>query len=324
MTSKRIFILVNHLRETQERLKTWLLAAEALRHGHEVYACGASDLELSSHEGLVLNAQALRPPEDYTPSILSDPQTQRYTLEPSDIVLVRTNPGRDAKHATLHHAILHMLIHAKRLGCLVLNDPETLLAFSTKTYLLNLPAELCPHSLISNDIARILDFAKALKAPFILKPLSGSRGQGVFMFENTSDSNIRSILETLSADGPLLVQEFVPEARDAEYRVFFLNGEPFARKGRMLAVRRNAAQGDFRNNVHAGAIDTADELPQQAYAAVHALGTFLKRQHLFWAGVDMAGTKVLEVNVFSPGGWDRIEQSQGEFTRAIVNAIEAF
>jgi glutathione synthase len=322
MTRSRITVLVNNREQTRERLKTWLLASEALKRGHDVYACGVQDLALESAAGVVVTAQSLAPSDAYEPVIGLSGAKATYALGANDIVLIRTNPGRDTKHSGLHHAALHILRHAQSKKALVLNDPAALLGFATKAYLLDLPREFCPQSLVSADISRLLEYAGALDSPFVVKPLVGSRGQGVFAFENSTDSNLRSVLETLTATGMVLLQTFVPEAKLAEYRVVFVAGEPLRRGRDIVAVCRQASGGDFRNNVHAGASAKSAVLPESFHPAVQGVTALLKLRGIFLAGVDMSGGIVLEINTHSPGGWDGAERSPGEFTRAILNAIE--
>lgn len=322
MTPRRITIVVNSRGEVSERLKTWLLASEALRRGYDVYACGVQDLSLQSDAGVVVTAQPLLASDVSEPVIGVKGPTLSYALEARDVVLIRTNPGRDTQHASLHHAALHMLQHAQSRNTLVLNDPAALMRFATKAYLFDLPAEHCPQGIASADGKQLLDYARKLASAFIVKPLVGSRGQGVFAFEDTTDSNLRSVFETLSATGMVLLQSFVPEAKHAEYRVVFVGGEPLSRGQDIVAVCRQASRGDFRNNVHAGARASASVLPEAYHPAARSVGAFLKARGIFLAGVDVSGGKVLEINVHSPGGWDGAEHSHGEFTRAIVDGIE--
>jgi len=322
MTPRRITVLVNSRDETGERLKTWLLASEALRRGHDVYACGVQDLALDGNLGVVVTAQPLSASDGSEPVIGVKGSTTTYTLGAEDVVLIRTNPGRDSKHANLHHAALHILQHAQSNRTLVLNDPASLMRVATKTYLFDLPGEHCPQSFVSADGHQLLDYARKLTSAFVVKPLVGSRGQGVFTFENSTDSNLRSVIETLTATGMVLMQSFVPEAKHAEYRVVFVDGEPLRRDQAVVAVCRQASPGDFRNNVHAGASASASMLPEAYHPAARSVGTFLRERGIFLAGVDISGGKVLEINVHSPGGWDGAERSHGEFTRAILDGIE--
>ncbi len=323
MTLKRITLVVNDRAETKERLKTWLLASEAISRGYQVGVCGVADLEAMHSSGVWVNTQALLAPPDDEPRILVKPGMHRYALSASDMVWIRTNPGRDRDHTAQHETALHLLSLAKRKGAFVLNDPDVLLRFFNKTYLMDIPETFVPEGLISRDITRMMAFAESLAGPFVVKPLSGSRGQGIFFFQGAGDSNLRSVLEIVSAHGYVIVQRFIPESKHEEFRVFYVRGVPLSRGLGTLAVRRTAAPGDFRNNVHAGAEDSAAELPEGYAALAEAVSHLLIRHGIFWAGVDMSGAQLVEINTFSPGGWDRIERSPREFSRYIVDAIEA-
>ncbi len=94
-----------------------------------------------------------------------------------------------------------------------------------------------------------------------------------------------------------LVQEFISEADRANLRCFVVGNQVVA------TMRRQAADGDFRYNLHLGGSATAatasEEEQEVAVRSAHALG-------LTVAGVDLirsrGGPLVLEVNP-TPGGW---------------------
>jgi len=138
----------------------------------------------------------------------------------------------------------------------------------------------------------------------------------VILTEKASAS--RGIVEALRGlYANFLVQEFIGEAEGADLRCFVVGDQVVA------AMRRQAAEGDFRSNLHLGgtaeaAIATAQE-QDVAVRSARALG-------LEVAGVDLIRSKrgplVLEVN--STPGLEGVEAACGvDVAGAIITRLEA-
>lgn len=130
--------------------------------------------------------------------------------------------------------------------------------------------------------------------PHIIKLNEGSQGSGVILAEQLSAS--RSVVEALRGlYANFLVQEFIPEAKGADIRCFVVGNSVVA------SMKRQAAAGEFRSNLHKGGAAEAVELTQierdTALRAAQVMGLGI-------AGVDLLrsskGPMVLEVNS-SPG-----------------------
>lgn len=162
-----------------------------------------------------------------------------------------------------------------------------------------------PHSAVVNhreDIKSILPLLGT--APTIVKLVQGTQGLGVILAETQqlAESVIQGFLE-LKAH--ILLQEFITEARGCDIRCFVIGDEVVA------AMQRQAANGEFRSNLHRGGSSSAVELSetetQLAIKAAQVLGSAI-------AGVDLLRTKqgavVLEVN--SSPGLEGIEAISGK------------
>ena len=130
--------------------------------------------------------------------------------------------------------------------------------------------------------------------PWILKLPVSTQGKGVIFVE--SMLSLRSIVDAVtSLQGSLILQEFVKESGGSDVRVIVLGGRAVA------AMRRTAAEGEFRSNLHQGAspefVELTDELVDISKRAALALGLDI-------AGVDIlessSGYQIIEVNG-SPG-----------------------
>ena len=130
--------------------------------------------------------------------------------------------------------------------------------------------------------------------PHIIKLNEGSQGAGVILAEQLSAS--RSVIEALRGlYANFLVQEFIPEAQGADIRCFVVGDKVVA------AMKRQAAAGEFRSNLHRGGAAALVELsPAEQDTALRAAQVM----GLGVAGVDLLrssrGPMVLEVNS-SPG-----------------------
>jgi ribosomal protein S6--L-glutamate ligase len=152
-------------------------------------------------------------------------------------------------------------------------------------------------------------------APLVIKLLEGTQGVGVVLAETqkAAESVIEAFKE-LNAD--ILVQEFIHEAKGADIRCIVVGGKVVA------TMKRQAAEGEFRSNLHrGGAAEKIKITPQERTAAVRAA----KIMGLNVAGVDLLrshhGPVVLEVN--STPGLEGIEQCSGkDVSGMIVGFIE--
>ncbi|HBK46873.1 MAG TPA: 30S ribosomal protein S6--L-glutamate ligase [Xanthomonadaceae bacterium] len=152
--------------------------------------------------------------------------------------------------------------------------------------------------------------------PHVIKLNEGAQGAGVILTEKASAS--RGVIEALRGlYANFLVQEFIGEAEGADLRCFVVGDRVVA------AMRRQAAEGDFRSNLHLGGTaeaSVASEQEQQvAVRSAKALG-------LAVAGVDLIrsrrGPLVLEVN--STPGLEGVEAVCGvDVADRIVEHMEA-
>ena len=152
--------------------------------------------------------------------------------------------------------------------------------------------------------------------PHVIKLNEGTQGRGVILTEKSSAS--RGIVEALRGlYANFLVQEFIAEAEGADLRCFVVGDQVVA------TMRRQAAEGDFRSNLHAGGtaqLTTASRAEQQvAVRSAKALG-------LGVAGVDLIrsarGPLVLEVN--STPGLEGVESiCQKDIAGLIIDHLAA-
>ncbi len=292
----RLLFLVNELGSLKPSQSTFLLLQEARRQGHEVFVCGVRDV---SSRSAGVSVRVWRAGEHPPPS--SDCPGEVLRVDAFDRVLIRTNPGR-YHDAPLHTAMLHQLARAERAGVKIFNSPAGLLSAGSKLFLTELPEETIPTTIASGDRAELRSFVNAQGRTTVLKPALGTRGNGVFFLE-PQDRNLDVVLDALLAQGLVIGQGFVPDARAGDTRVVLLDGEVLELGGRALAVRRVPAKGSLRSNVHVGGVPTPGVVTSEMRACVRAIAPILQARGLRLVGLDFFGDLIGEVNVFSTGGF---------------------
>lgn len=147
-------------------------------------------------------------------------------------------------------------------------------------------------------------------APLVVKLLEGTQGIGVVLAETTKAAE--SIIEAfMGLKANILVQEYIKEAGGADIRCFVVGGKVVA------AMKRQAAEGEFRSNLHRGGQATLVKLSAAERAtAVNAA----KVMGLNVCGVDILqssnGPVVMEVN--SSPGLEGIENATGKNIAGLV------
>lgn len=152
-----------------------------------------------------------------------------------------------------------------------------------------------PKTVICNNHVELAEMiGKIDQYPVVLKLASGTHGLGVILADN--ERTAVSILEAFSkTKQQVLAQEFVAEANGADVRVLIVDGKVEG------VMKRQARDGEFRSNLHRGAIASIITLsPDEQLVAVKAARVL----GIPVAGVDLlqsgSGPKILEVNP-SPG-----------------------
>jgi glutathione synthase len=111
------------------------------------------------------------------------------------------------------------------------------------------------------------------------------------------DPNLNVIVESLTDHGRryCMAQRFVPEIRDGDKRVLMIDGEPVP-----YCLARIPAPGETRGNLAAGASAEGRPLTDRDRAIAHAVGPELRARGILFAGLDVIGDYLTEINVTSP------------------------
>lgn len=326
----KVGFVVNDVSTEETGYTTTRLAMAALNRGHEAWVIGAGDFAYDADESVRARARAA-PKSQYKSSeaYLADLQgkkakTERITLDEFDILMLRSDPSTDTGYRAWAQAtgIIFGRV-AMRRGLIVLNDPNGLSKAVNKMYFQLYPEEVRPRTLITRDREEIRAFWKAEGGRIVLKPLQGSGGQGVFLVRKDDGSNLNQMVDAVSRDGYVIAQEYLPAAEEGDTRLFLMNGQPIRYRGKYAAFRRVRSGDDMRSNIHAGGKLRAAELTDDHFRIAEIVRPKVVQDGMFLVGLDIVGNKLMEINVFSPGGLGSAQRFEKvNFTHAVIEALE--
>ncbi len=323
-------IIVNDVSTEEAGYTTSRLAVAALHLGHRVWVMGVGDLAYDPNDRISARARTVPEGKKYKTSetYLKDLQgkralTERIVVDDLDVLLLRNDPASDAvaRPWAASAGIVFGRI-AGRHGVIVLNDPNGLAKAMNKMYFQTFPEEVRPHTLITRDRDDIKAFARDHGGNIVLKPLQGSGGQNVFLVRPEDVPNLNQMIEAVSRDGYVIVQEYLPAAAEGDTRLFLMNGLPLRYKGKYAAFRRVRTGGDMRSNIHAGGKLRGAEIGPVELRIAEIVRPKLVQDGMFLVGLDIVGDKLMEINVFSPGGLGSAQKFEGvNFGHAVIHAI---
>lgn len=173
-----------------------------------------------------------------------------------------------------------------------------------------------PKSTISNNTLTINQMIDEVgPMPVVIKLVNGTHGVGVMLAEKKKMAE--SIIEAFhKTKQKVLLQQFIAEAEGADVRVFIVNNEVVG------VMKRQAAKGEFRSNLHRGATSEVIQLTEEEMSIARRAARVMG---LNVAGVDMLqtskGPMVLEVNA-SPG-LEGIETTTGhDIAGKVIRYVE--
>lgn len=326
----KIGFVVNDMKTEQAGYTTTRMAMQAINMGHEAWMIEVGDLSYDPDE--YIRAMARMAPRSnykshttYFKDLQSDrAKLERITIDELDILLLRNNPTDDAIHRPwAQNAGLIFGRVAMRHGVIVLNDPNGLAKALNKMYFQNFPEEVRPRTLITRSHREIKAFAKEQCGTIVLKPLQGSGGQNVFLVRPDDLPNLNQMIDAVSRDGYVIAQEYLPAAAEGDMRLFVLNGKPLRYRGKYAAFHRVRTGADMRSNIHAGGETQQAEITDTALELVEMVRPKLVQDGMFMVGLDIVGNKLMEINVFSPGGLGSAQKFEKvNFNIAVIEALE--
>ena len=292
---------------------TFSMMREAIRRGHEIWACEPADLVWVRGARVVARgARAITLTGDEHPWFTVLAQAE-LALADTDAVLMRKDPPFDSEY----FYATHLLGQAEREGAKVFNKPAAMRDHPEKLAILEFPQFIAP-----TMVTRSADAIRAFHGEhrdIILKPLDGMGGMGIFRV-GPDGLNLGSITETLNQGGAqtVMVQKYLPEITRGDKRILVIAGQavPFS-------LARIPQGSEIRGNLAVGGKGVAMPLTPREWEIASTLGPVLAARGLLLVGLDVIGDCLTEINDTSPTCFQEITQQTGFDVPALfINALE--
>jgi len=267
---------------------TFAMLLEAQRRGHELWYMEPRDLFVEDGKALA----RMRHLE------VRDQRTDWFTLGENEIrdlgaldfLLMRKDPPFDMAYVYTTY-ILDLSEHA---GALVVNQPQSLRDANEKCFITQFP-QCCVPSWITQNARDIRRFIEQ-HGLAIVKPLDGMGGESIFQ-ARPDDPNLNVIMETITGSDTefVMVQKYIPEITQGDKRILVVDGEPAP-----YALARIPGAGDFRGNLAKGGTGKGVPLTDRDRWICGQVAPELKRRGILFAGLDVIGEYLTEINVTSP------------------------
>jgi glutathione synthase len=217
-------------------------------------------------------------------------EAQDTDLAELDVVLMRKDPPFDNEYIYS----TYILEEAERRGSLIVNRCQSLRDCNEKVFATQFP-QCCPPVLVSADMDRLKAFHQHHQDA-IFKPLDGMGGDAIFRVK-PEDPNVSVILEmlTLHSRQTIMAQKFIPDIKDGDKRILMIRGEPVP-----YCLARVPLVGETRGNLAAGGTGRPQPLTERDLWIANQIGPSLQEKGLLFAGIDVIGDYLTEINVTSP------------------------
>ena len=285
---------------------------EAGRRGAEIHYMEQKDLSLVS--GKALGQSTLLEVRDDNDDWYALGESQSIELGDLDAILMRKDPPFDMEYVYT----TYILDRAKLAGALIVNDPQALRDQTEKASTAWFP-DITPPTLVTRSMSEMKAFL-AEYGHVVAKPLDGMGGRSIFVIRQ-GDKNANVVFETLTDYGRqfAMAQVFIPEISAGDKRILLIEGEPVP-----YALARIPSDEDNRGNMVAGAAAVGQPMSERDHEICARVGPALKDAGVIFAGIDVIGDYLTEVNVTSPTGIRELDkQFDLNIAGLMFDAIEA-
>lgn len=267
---------------------TFAMLLEAQRRGHVLYYMEPGNL--FAKDGRVFAEMQKLEVRDNTTDWFSLTPAGITPLDKLDIVLMRRDPPFDMGYIYT----TYMLELVEKTGTIVINRPQSLRDANEKFFINYFP-QCCVPMIISSSASLIREFVSE-HGRCVVKPLDGMGGESVFQISDV-DMNMNVILETITRHEtrPVMAQRYIDEISEGDKRILIVNGEPVP-----YALARYAGKGDFRGNLAKGGSSKGVPLSERDRWVCSQVAPELIKRGILFAGLDIIGDWLSEVNVTSP------------------------
>lgn len=255
--------------------------------GHEMVIFDV-DEELS--QGAVVPREYRFADVDYGPLTPDQVEEQfpRVQADSLDVILFRRDPPNDAHTIDL---MTSLYPHAQ-----YINSPQIIKDMDKKYMqkIAHIDSSFVPETYFSSNPNQITEYISQL-GETILKPLNDLGGNGIRKVTSQTDSLDTILADMTANDSEIVVQKFMPEVSLGDKRVIYMDGEVMGQYNRI------PPEGEYIANLAQNGTAHDATLTNSERDIIKTITPTLRRDGIYFAGLDFIGDKLTEINVANPG-----------------------
>ena len=231
-----------------------------------------------------------------------------FCLNDFDVILMRKDPPFDMEYIYS----TYVLDLAKMNGAKVINEPSAIRNLNEKVSITLFP-NVTPPTLVSSSQKDLRSFLNEHKK-IVVKPLDGMGGRSIFIVEK-GEKNTNTIFEEMTKNDSktIMAQKYIPEIKNGDKRIHLVFGKHVD-----MALARVPSEEDHRGNLVMGAVGEVRKLTQRDKEICNQIGATLLKAGVYFAGIDVIGDYLSEINITSPTGMREISK------KSEVNVSDVF
>ena len=307
-----LFILDPYEKLIPHEDTTLIVMAEATKRGHTVFGCHSNELVIENGRayGYVRESKVF----SQAKKTWQESETKKMSLNEMQVIFMRTDPPFNSAYLTA----TYVLSRIDRTKTFVVNTPEALRNYNEKLLIFEFP-EYCAPTLVTSRKSDIRAFVEKHKVA-VIKPLYDFGGHGICILTE-DDKNFSSITELITKNGTesVMIQKYIPEAERGDIRAVALNGK-------ILGVEnRVRAKGEYRNNISSGGSLERATLSEHQKRMAETVAAGLPKKGIYFAGIDIIGDYITEINITSPTGIATINRLENlQLEKHVIDFFESY
>ena len=286
MKNKLLFITDTYKDLNLNKDTSILMIEEALKLKYSVYQCEINDLYIDKGNVYAASREILSVGPTQVEGILK----QEIKLSDFKMSFMRKDPPVNENYINA----LHLLGLAEKQGAMIFNSPSSLKEFNEKIFAIHFK-KFIPETLITSRIDKIRDFLRINKI-IIIKPIDGMGGDSIYKIEEFNDET-KDLLNKMTnfEKTQIICQEFIEDIYDGDFRILIIHGKPFQK-----TLARIPQGKSFKGNLAAGGKGEARDITENQKLIANKIGEYLIKKGINFAGIDIIGEYLTEINITSP------------------------
>jgi len=286
MTNKIVAIQGNHPSKLNPKTDTSVFLAQEIQNkNYRVFYYEPKDLSLINSK-IIANGFFIK--FNYKQKkFFKILKKQKLDLIKCKFILIRQDPPFNLEYITTTYILDKIKDRVS-----IINNPTSIRNISEKLYSAKY-LKFMPSTIFTKDIIEIKKFIKKHKK-IILKPIHSYSGNDIHLLNKF---DLKLIQKFIRKHGHIMCQRYLSKINKGDKRVFLINGKVTG------AISRVPKKGSFLSNLSKGATAINIELTKTEKKISVILGKDLKKEKIFFAGIDFIDQKLNgDINITSPTG----------------------